>query len=498
MRRSERYHLHRRLGKGSFGEVWEALGPRGERVAIKRVTSVGSMLALALEARALMELSHPNIVGCRGYHVDRNGIPCIIMDLVEGVTLRDYLRQGRSFDEGDILAMLAQLGAALAHAHAKKLAHRDIKPENIMVREVDEELRFVLVDFGLAHAVEGLSRSARRAGTLPYMAPEQVRGRPGTASDVWALGIVAHEMASGKRPFYDEDPRRLTHDITRAPYPSEDLPEALRPIITRMVERTLDQRVDAPGLCAMLGVDPLYPSAADPIIDTPISHQLQPACLRGLGLTLYLLTMVLLVKSWALCLFYGLEVVCILWVLHTLAHEFNTMSRRRQLEIAALVVALMASSWLFGGFVGEFGDVCGFACVRFAIAIPLAMLPVEWAARLERARDHEQVRTAWSGDREALLDALLDHHPHDVTLRVRHAECLLAAGRARDAAVEAWVAIRIDYFHLEANILLADAYAALGLHKPCLDVCNNYLRRVSYVFELATIADFAAQEIDHA
>lgn len=498
MPRSERYYLHRRLGQGSFGEVWEALGPRGERVAIKRVCNVGSMLALALEARALMDLSHPHIVGCHGYHVDREGQPCIIMELVEGVTLRERLRRGQRFDDAEIIRMLAQLGAALAHAHAKKLAHRDIKPENIMVCGEGQAAHFVLVDFGLAHAVGGLSRAARRAGTLPYMAPEQTRGRPGLASDLWSLGIVAHEMASGTRPFHDEDPHCLMQKIARAPYPAEDCPNALRPIIGRMLERAVEHRIDAAGLCALLGVDPTDPCNPPSCITPTPWHWLQPSWLRGFGLLIYLISMFAIVDHWALRSYYLLEFGCILGVLHVLAREFNTMPQRRQLVLAAMVVGLMATAWVIGGFVGALGDTGSFAAGRFMIVVPAAMLPLELAARLERARDYEQVHRAWSGDREALLRTLVDRHPHDVTLRVRYAENLLALGRPRDAAVEAWVAIRIDYFHLDANIVLADAYTMLGLYKPCLDVCNHYLRRVSYVFELAAIAEFAAQELAHA
>jgi len=209
-----RYVIEAPLGKGGMGEVFRARDTRlGRSVAIK-VSSAQFSERFEREARAISALNHPHI--CTLHDVGPN---YLVMELVEGETLATRLKKGAlSLDQ--TLQYGAQIADALAAAHAKAITHRDLKPGNIML---SKSPGVKVLDFGLAKIQgEALTQSNVVMGTPAYMAPEQLAGQEADArSDIYALGLVLQEMATGKRPALgqaatmEQVPLHLAHVIGR-------------------------------------------------------------------------------------------------------------------------------------------------------------------------------------------------------------------------------------------------------------------------------------------
>ena len=165
-----------------------------------------------LEARTIAGLIHPHIVRVLEFGIEggtradqstidiEGGIPYLIMDYAPGGTLRQRYPKGRRIAPAQIVSYVGQIAEALLYAHEKKLIHRDVKPENMLLGLNNE---IVLSDFGIAavaHAEQSML-TQEMAGTIPYIAPEQIKGKPRPASDQYSLAVVAYEWLSGSRPF---------------------------------------------------------------------------------------------------------------------------------------------------------------------------------------------------------------------------------------------------------------------------------------------------------
>jgi TolB-like protein/aminoglycoside phosphotransferase (APT) family kinase protein len=222
------YRIISRLGAGGMGEVYRARDEQLDRdVAVKVLpaSSFGDPTArarLVREARAAAALNHPNI--CTVYEVgEADGQAYIAMELVEGRTLSALLHSGPLAPE-HVVHYGRQLADALTHAHERGIIHRDLKSSNVIVTP---DRRIKVLDFGLAkRAVDSdataavteihasLTQAGMAVGTLPYMSPEQLRGEPvRVSSDIWALGVVLYEMATGVRPFTGNTPFELSAAI---------------------------------------------------------------------------------------------------------------------------------------------------------------------------------------------------------------------------------------------------------------------------------------------
>jgi len=196
----DRYRLDRELGRGGVADVWEAHDERLDRsVAIKilhpeLLPDAGWRRRFIAEARAASGLSHPGIVPVYDV-IDDPRTPAIVFQLVDGESLATRLRRVGSLEVDDATRMAGQVADALDHAHGAGLVHRDVKPANIVI---GRDGRARLVDFGIARLVEeaDAERDGREVvGTLRYMAPEQLAGRPADArTDLYALGLVISEM----------------------------------------------------------------------------------------------------------------------------------------------------------------------------------------------------------------------------------------------------------------------------------------------------------------
>jgi serine/threonine-protein kinase len=245
------YGVLEKLGEGGMGEVYRAHDPRLQRdVAIKLLPSAfagheDARSRLLREARAAAALNHPHI--CTIYEVgDADGQAYIAMELVEGRPLDRVIPAG-GLGESDLFTYGVQIADGVAHAHDKGVLHRDLKTANIMITG---DGRAKVLDFGLAKRVTTdrpdvtteVSSVATQpgivAGTLAYMAPEQLRGEPATtASDVWALGVVLYEMASGRRPFDGKTGFEIASAILEQSPPS--LPATVPTIVRGMINRCL-------------------------------------------------------------------------------------------------------------------------------------------------------------------------------------------------------------------------------------------------------------------
>ncbi|HEX6552914.1 MAG TPA: protein kinase [Ktedonobacteraceae bacterium] len=197
------YRLVRLLGRGGFANVY-----LGEHVHLKTEAAI-KILQIRLagntieqfrsEAQTIASLVHPHIVRVLDFG-EEDGIPYLVMDYAPGGTLRTRHPRGTRLPPGIIVSYVKQVAEALQYAHDKNLIHRDVKPENMLLGQNNNLL---LSDFGLVLVAQSSrSRSMKEiAGTVPYMAPEQIQGKPSPASDQYALGIVVYEWLSGTPPF---------------------------------------------------------------------------------------------------------------------------------------------------------------------------------------------------------------------------------------------------------------------------------------------------------
>jgi len=258
------YDIVAPLGAGGMGEVYRARDARlGREVALKvlpaDVAADGARLArFEREARTVASLNHPNIVVLYSVE-DADGVRFLTMELVDGESLERHVAPG-----GLPVTRVVELGLALADAlvaaHEKGVVHRDLKPANVMLSSAG---RVKVLDFGLAKpaTVEGplddtramtlttpLSGEGLVVGTVPYMAPEQLRGEVADArSDLFSLGVLLYELATGRRPFTGRDPASLISSILRDDPPAVTtlngaLPDDLSDIVHRCLAKSPAER----------------------------------------------------------------------------------------------------------------------------------------------------------------------------------------------------------------------------------------------------------------
>lgn len=252
-----RYQLLRQVATGGMASIYEGFDTRLDRkVAVKIMhphlaQDEQFVERFIREAKAAAALSHPNIVAVQDQGWNQSGTPAvfIVMEMVEGHTLREYLNeQGRLTYRNGIRFLLPVL-SALAAAHKEGIVHRDIKPENILV---SKEGRIKIADFGLAKGpLLGTTMTAESSvilGSVSYLSPEQVqRGVADSRSDVYAVGITAFEIFTGKKPFEGAEPIQVAymHVNQRVPRISSihsDIPADLDDLIYRATAGDADER----------------------------------------------------------------------------------------------------------------------------------------------------------------------------------------------------------------------------------------------------------------
>jgi serine/threonine protein kinase len=243
---NSRYRIVRELSSGGFGKVFLAQ----DQQLHNRPVVVKIQLDRAIddpwfekkfneELRALALIDHPGVVGALDSARTPDGRPFLVMQYVEGVSLRAVINSdGLPLDRA--ANIIRQVGQALGAAHDKGIWHRDLKPENIMLQMLpggDEHVR--LIDFGLATIADLAAKHQTRtriAGSPGYMAPEQLSGQPSAATDIYAFGVIAYEIVTGRKPFVAEDVMQLSI-LQRSGVKVK--PAALRPGISSKTEKLI-------------------------------------------------------------------------------------------------------------------------------------------------------------------------------------------------------------------------------------------------------------------
>jgi len=267
------YEILGLLGAGGMGEVYEARDARLERlVALKLLPAEMSadperLARLEREAKAVAALNHPNIVTLHSIE-EIQGIRFLVLERITGRSLSE-VKEPHGLSIGRILELAIPIGEALAAAHERGVVHRDLKPANVMVTD---EGRVKVLDFGLAKvqvsspvpvvteaATEGLTRDGQVFGTVPYMAPEQLRGEhTDNRVDIFSFGAILYELASGQRPFVGVSAADVVSAILKEDPPSleairPDLPVAFVRIVKHCLEKDRRHRKQsAVDLCREL------------------------------------------------------------------------------------------------------------------------------------------------------------------------------------------------------------------------------------------------------
>jgi serine/threonine protein kinase/tetratricopeptide (TPR) repeat protein len=258
-----RYRILEKIGAGGMGVVFRAHDERLDRdVAIKTLPKLGEVTEPARrqfrrEALSLAKITDPHVAMAFDFGHD-DGINYLVTEYVPGLTL-DTKVAGRPLPEAEVLDLGKQLASGLESAHSQGVIHRDLKPSNL---KVTPDGRLKILDFGLAFVLKSandltatapLSETFSDAGTLPYMAPEQLKGQhPDARADLWSAGVVLYEMSTGRTPFKDLTGARLIGAILeQAPIPPREvnpkISEGLERVIMRALQKDPKERYQSAG-----------------------------------------------------------------------------------------------------------------------------------------------------------------------------------------------------------------------------------------------------------
>lgn len=258
----DRYRLEEFVASGGMGDVWKARDEvLGRVVAVKIMrpdSSNEEVFAQRFKEEALLTagLSHHNIATLFDYGTHEE-ISYIVMEFVEGIPLSTSVRERGAFDHAGVRSIIGQMALALHAAHEAGVVHRDVKPANVLL--TDEGV-VKLTDFGIARAAasSGLTRTGEMLGTPHYLSPEQALGRSATAaSDLYALGVVAHELLTGRRPFDLDTPvaTALAHITEPMPTLPSSVPTDLLEIIAKCLAKDpADRPASARDIAVALGI----------------------------------------------------------------------------------------------------------------------------------------------------------------------------------------------------------------------------------------------------
>jgi len=258
---ANKYRLGRLLGEGGMGAVYEAVHTElGLKVAIKILSPTiasnpTSVKRFRREARAAAAVSHDNVVSVTDTGTDDNGVPFIVMELLEGESVSSLLHRERVLPADVAIPIVSQILAGLAAAHDQGVVHRDLKPPNIFITHSAEgSYRVKILDFGISKFQADLDKATLTAegglvGTPQFMAPEQVKARKDVDSraDIYAVGVLLYRMLTGKLPFRSRKADQLYQQILAGSPPSAqslnpDIPDELNAAIVKAIALNRDDR----------------------------------------------------------------------------------------------------------------------------------------------------------------------------------------------------------------------------------------------------------------
>lgn len=249
---ADRYEVLGKIGTGGMSDVYRAMDHiLGRRVAIKVLKAdfaedVNFVTKFRSEAQAAASLEHPNIVNI--YDVgSENGMHYIVMEYVEGITLKGYIEKKRVLTYKEAVSIAIQVGKGIEAAHNKHIVHRDIKPQNILI-STDGKVK--VTDFGIARAVNNNTIHTDVMGSVHYSSPEQARnGYVDGKSDIYSLGIVMYEMVTGRVPFDGDTTvavaiKHLQEELPEPRIFAPELPVSLEGVIKKCTQKNPDRRYE--------------------------------------------------------------------------------------------------------------------------------------------------------------------------------------------------------------------------------------------------------------
>ncbi len=251
-----RYRIDGRLGRGGMGTVWRATDELLRRqVAVKElhlpaagltdVETTGQRERALREARSVAGIRHPHVVIVHDV-VEQDGRPWIVMELVDGRSLADVLRDDGPLAPREAARICASVAGALRAAHDRDIQHRDVKPANVLIER--DSGRVVLTDFGIARVPGSatISETGSFVGSPEYTAPERMSGRPaGPESDLWSLGALLVAAVDGRSPFHGESIGEIVHAVAIGDITPPATVGPLLPVVRGLLDRDPARRMAA-------------------------------------------------------------------------------------------------------------------------------------------------------------------------------------------------------------------------------------------------------------
>ncbi len=271
---TESIRLVRKLGDGGMGSLWVAEHlALNTQVAVKFMSqetdNAAAVARFKREAMAAAQIRSPHVVQIFDHGLLDQGLPYIVMELLEGENLSSRIRKERALSASTTAQVVVQMGKALGKAHARGVVHRDVKPDNVFLVDAEGDIFIKLLDFGIAKATRDnihITSTGAVVGTPHYMSPEQLLSAKGVDArcDLWALGVVAYECLTGEVPFTGETfggvAISIVHDSLKLPYAHRGVGS---PALDAWFARALAKDASARFASAREAADAFAAAAAD-------------------------------------------------------------------------------------------------------------------------------------------------------------------------------------------------------------------------------------------